>query len=515
MAFVLAGAVTLGFTGCNTGGDTADKDYDSLPKELSISVYDTGQIPAKEGSFESNHWTKWIEEQSGIKVNWVPIPRASYKQKYATLISAGQMPDLITEFDADFVSSLVDQKVVQPVAPYIEEYSTEYKDYLEKHSELKPYLTFNGEMYAMAAERSVDQIINHGLWIRQDWLDKLNLTAPTTDEELVQVAKAFQAQDPDGNGAADTLGLSIINWHEIMPALYFAGNTWYLEEDGALKFGHVRDGYGDSLALLKRLYDEGLIDPEFITDKSSQNQKQLWATGKTGILTYSWNETLNKELLANDPSANPVPLEPVSTKYGKNGLYQEVLPYKYIVMNKDAKNPKAAIEFVDWMLSDGWKTLKFGVEGENFKYVTDQDGVQVPQILDAKKNASELDWGTSTYLFAADWQVKKDWIPLMAAQDDQSQLLAKKRAESFEVASRNTYRRDIPYNPPVPELATLLSEFGPKRDEVRTQVIVGGPEFSVEWGMQKIREEWDRLGGAEVNRLVNEWYQANKGTFGE
>ena len=510
-AIILSAASVLSLAACGEKKENAGNP-DDMPKEISISVYDTGQVPVSAGSFESNNWTQWIEQESGIKVNWVPIPRSSYKQKYATLISSGQMPDIITEFDVDFVASLVEQDIVQPVDEYIEKYSTTYKEYLNEHSELKPYLTFNDKMYAMATERSADQIINHGMWIRKDWLDKLGLEMPKTDEEFIKVAKAFKEQDPDGNGVNDTLGVSIINWHEIMPAMYFSGNNWYLEEDGKLKFGHIRDGYGDSLGFLKRLYDEGLIDPEFITDKSSQNQKQLWATGKTGILTYSWNETMNQELLANNPNANPVPLEPVATKYGKNGLYQEILPYKYILINKDAKNPKAVMEFIDWMVEKGWFNLKFGFEGENFQFVKDSEGNDVPQIINAEKNANELDWA-ACYLFASDWQVKKEWIPLMAAQDEISQKLAKMRAESFDVASKNKYRRDIPYNPPITEVGNFLSEFGVKRDEIRTQVIVGGSEYSVEWGMEKIREEWKRLGGEEIETLVNEWYQKNKDNF--
>lgn len=38
------------------------------------------------------------------------------------------------------------------------------------------------------------------MFIRQDWLDNLNLEIPTTMEELKAVAKAFTEQDPDGNG---------------------------------------------------------------------------------------------------------------------------------------------------------------------------------------------------------------------------------------------------------------------------------------------------------------------------
>ena len=45
------------------------------------------------------------------------------------------------------------------------------------------------------------------LWIRTDWLDNLGLKAPTTMDELLEVARAFRYDDPDGNGQDDTWGI--------------------------------------------------------------------------------------------------------------------------------------------------------------------------------------------------------------------------------------------------------------------------------------------------------------------
>jgi len=47
------------------------------------------------------------------------------------------------------------------------------------------------------------------LFVRNDWLQKLHLSAPTTWDDLATVAKAFTKQDPNGNGKADTFGLDV------------------------------------------------------------------------------------------------------------------------------------------------------------------------------------------------------------------------------------------------------------------------------------------------------------------
>ena len=39
--------------------------------------------------------------------------------------------------------------------------------------------------------------------VRQDWLDKLSLSMPSTTDEFHQMLLTFQEQDANGNGTAD------------------------------------------------------------------------------------------------------------------------------------------------------------------------------------------------------------------------------------------------------------------------------------------------------------------------
>lgn len=120
------------------------------------------------------------------------------------------------------MDNLVVQDVIQPVDEYVEQYSTTYKQYLEEHPELKPYITAgDGKMYGMTSARTPLGVANHGMWIRQDWLDNLGLDTPTTIDELNEVALAFTKNDPDGNGQDDTFGIGFNynNW-TIMKSMF-------------------------------------------------------------------------------------------------------------------------------------------------------------------------------------------------------------------------------------------------------------------------------------------------------
>src|SRR5690606_29917060 len=47
------------------------------------------------------------------------------------------------------------------------------------------------------------------IWLRTDWLDKLNLQPSQTMDDLLHITDAFATKDPDGNNAADTFGLAV------------------------------------------------------------------------------------------------------------------------------------------------------------------------------------------------------------------------------------------------------------------------------------------------------------------
>lgn len=492
----------------STAGGTSPSSQASAKKEISISVFDRGEVPAEEGNYESNRWTEWINNNAPVTVKWVPVPRNEAQTKLNTLIASGGAPDLIWEYDRNYIAQLVNQGAIQPVDSYIAKYSTSYKKYLEEHPELDSYLTFDGKKYAVASVRGVESVANHGMWIRQDWLDKLGLKTPTTVDELLEVARKFKDDDPDGNGKADTVPIVFNgNGVPIIRELFMASESqWYVNGD-KLEYGRVTDRYMDSLAFQKQLFDSGLIDKEYITDKNFQRSMQFWTTGKAGIMLGSWNmEAEFLDLKKNVPEAKMTALESLSTQYGKSGLYQEASPGIFVTFNGNLKEDKieAAFKFLDWMIDTGWKPLKYGEENVHYK---DVDGV--PQISDADKFRKEVTFARELPI-VNQYEQKPEWFPVMAASDALSQEYAKEKANSLTLAMKNKYRRDIAYGPSQPEVSQLIATFSPIAQQIEAKIVTGGTSMTAQTGIDEIRKEWKRLGGDTVEKIVNEWYLENK-----
>jgi putative aldouronate transport system substrate-binding protein len=152
--------------------------------------------------------------------------------------------------------------------------------------------------------------------------------------------------------------------------------------------------------------------------------------------------------------------------------------------------------------------MKFGEENVHYKLMEGE----VPQRLDADKYRKEVAYANE-YAILSQWNTKAEWITIMAAQDALSQEIAQAKSLALEIALKNEYRRDIPFSPDLPEVSQLIATFAPIASQIEVKIITGGNALSPEAGMEQIRKEWKRLGGENVEKLAQGWYEKNKEFF--
>jgi putative aldouronate transport system substrate-binding protein len=318
------------------GGGSQQSSAGSGKPQISVIMFDRGQCAASEGSYEDNRWTRWINENSPVRVSFVPVPRTESTARTTALFAAGQAPDLVWEFGKGFMDTMYNQGVIQPVGDHIKNYSTVYRDYLAAHPELMPFLMGeDGKQYGMTTARNILNIPNHAMWIRQDWLAKFNMPTPVTTDQVLTFMRRVRDEDPDGNGVKDTWGLGFnYNWTGIINALFGQPMDNFMIVNDHFVDWTTTQGYRENLAFKALLYREGLIDPEYITDNNFAKQREYLVTGKTGVWMGSWDQGAEwREMKTNVPSADWQPLEPWTTSQGKQGLFQEPPAHYMVLMN--------------------------------------------------------------------------------------------------------------------------------------------------------------------------------------
>lgn len=265
---------------------------------------------------------------------------------------------------------------------------------IQYDADSKAFTTVNGKSYGLASPGSIAK--NEGMLIRKDWLDKLGLKVPVTTDEYLAVMRAFTFNDPDGNGKADTYGygafIEINNFEEglgrrmdpFMGAFGVAG-TWNMNAANAGL--NVRNpAYFDALAYVKKIMDEKIIDPNWLSYKKD-DFRAAWKQGRFGIMREQ-NAAFGAEANyapfdKNFPKGEWIVIDAPKGPKGHQsvGVYTQAFRI-YAVSAKAASAGKgpAIARLLEWMSSDeGYYLLGWGQKGVN--YALDANGVPTPNGL--------------------------------------------------------------------------------------------------------------------------------------
>ena len=273
VALALALGIVLGLTPLTATAEERAK--------ITVTIYDRGKVPASEGTIEENRWTKWINENGPVDVEFVAIPRTNSGDKLYVLFASGTAPDLVFEYSPSIRSTLYQQGQLMPLTEALEQYSTLYKARAEQYPNiLAAGLMDDGELYGLGKINASN--FTRGVLIRQDWLDKLGLEIPQTLDELREVCRAFCEDDPDGNGENDTYAMAMsYRANESFNQMIY-GET-IMEGDGEMRYGWVSAGskwyyMGNTGAMLtKTVFSDG---------------KAVYAVDENGVMvTNKWIQT--------------------------------------------------------------------------------------------------------------------------------------------------------------------------------------------------------------------------------
>ncbi len=371
-------------------------------------------------SIDDNIWYRSYKERLNLNVEnvWTATNTGSGSaadQKRSVSIASGDLPDIM-ELTAVQFKQLADAGLLADLTDLYDEYmSNDMKErcYSQDITDAILSTTIDGRLYGIAYTNPIEQSF-HQCWIRTDWLDNLGLELPTTYEEMLDIARAFVNDDPDGNGIDDTYGIamnkelfdtSFADMTGFAEQFHAYPNVWVRDEEGNLVHGNVRPEMKNFLAEAQRLMQEGLLDKEFGV-KSVTDSVSGVASGKCGIVYGVWwisQASWLQESVNNDPNADWQPLMLFSaddtpvTYYGATPVGSTL----YYAASKDCANPEALFKlgnaYVDW---------RFGAENGDPDTYYYTDGVDVSQyavvkVMPVRKNIDIID-GLNAYAETGD-----------------------------------------------------------------------------------------------------------------
>ncbi|MBW7456345.1 extracellular solute-binding protein, partial [Paenibacillus sepulcri] len=376
------------------------------------------------------------------------------------------------------------------------------------------------------------------VWVRTDWLEKLNLDPPKTMEDVINIARAFTNDDPDGNNKKDTFGLAIgKNVYDGFAGVegFFAGyhaypystdvTMWQKDEaTGQLVYSSIQPQVKEGLIALNSMFKEGLIDPEFAV-KDGTKVAESETSGKIGLhFGQFWNASwpLN-DLKQRDKNAEwmPYPLVSVDDQPAKAYIPQPV-PAHFYVVKKGTEHKEAIVK----MLNFYYEKI-YGENAESSKYHTITEGdKKIPVFggaviqtftMDTNINAHELvtealktgDTSKLNEEFKGYYDQMKEatagtnftgWYLNPIFGENGAYAILKTYNENDRVVS-NAF-----YGTPTPTMVEKGSFLKQQEFETFIKIIMGAASPDA---FDKFVADWKQLGGDQITKEVNEWYAAS------
>lgn len=565
LALFLAAAMTASLTACS-GGETQESasaqggqseeadaqgggsEGEDLIELTYMHKLNGTEKYVGEDDINNNVWTRCYEDELGIKLNYtIAAAGDDYTQKLTMAIASNDLPDLMDLPPEEF-SELANAGLL---ADLTESYDTYASDLLKETIEVDGGIQLasakvDGKLYGLPQLSAADGTCDL-LWIRTDWLENLGLEAPTNMEELLEVARAFRYDDPDGNGQDDTWGIGfqkdIVTEEGASPGSYegfFAAygayaRAWVKGEDGQISYSGINPGIKEALTQLNAMYEEGLIDPEFGVKDTVKLGEDI-AAGKVGMFYglegMPWGAC--KSNIENNPEADwqCYPIVSATKEPAKPITYVRIT--RYYAANANCEHPEALIQIAN-VFQDKINSLEATEETLNTFGVDPDTGInfaeyaafamdpaiqkcntyyaEIKSTLEGETTVDEIHPEAARY-----YNVIKNFID--NGMDKGADSLGWNYYKFIgPEGSWNTIINDYKANDklvqsvffgaPTPGMSTNLSSLDKMQAETYVNIIMGTQEPD---SFDTFVENWKQLGGDQITTEVNDWYNT---TFAE
>lgn len=427
---------------------------------------------------ENNPVIQEVEKLANVKIVLEAPPINNYVDKLQILMASGELPDLIYNWggaDAN-METWAKNGLLAPLDDKISNYPNLMKNITKEMWDAVKSVN-DGKTYVVPRANG----INHwGYMVNNQWLEKLNLKVPTTLEEFTDVCRAFTKNDPDGNGKADTFGVTFSNpslgGNTIWNSTYFLASAFSLpivnggkDTDGNYKIREKMSGYIPYLTYIKQLNDEKIIDPEFLINKIGVDLDKL-NQSRVGIVYAHQTSVMGN--LKNDKESDK--------KYTYNAVLKDSkgVATDYVnsatatwggwMISKASKNIDGVLKFLDWGNTEEANVLfQLGIKGLTY----DSYDPATKQVSRTADQAAKLATLTSTYMTLAN---TIDGTGAIIEGADTIERNNKYKAD-FDAAMKKVTVVNLPAvrAPKILNLNAALPDLVKKKDDMEVKFITG------------------------------------------
>ncbi|NLB42687.1 MAG: extracellular solute-binding protein, partial [Clostridiales bacterium] len=336
-----------------------------------------------------------MEEALNLDITIESAPGTSYLESIQMMLTSGDYPELVI-FNDEMKETLFTDAVKNGAFIALDDYLVNSPNLMEYSYDAswEALKVLNDDKVYGIPRTSIARA--DGYLIRQDWLDKVGISytegEPMTIAQLEEIVEAFTNDDPDGNSANDTYGISAYatpngTMEVLFPSTF--GLLGWQNYDGEymdIKYSLDHDNFEKALTFSNKMWEAGFVDPDWPTIQLDVGLERF----KKGV-TGAFFPTFAGSMLGVENGGRDMnPDYTLSYVVGvvENAGDQVIAGnystgyYGFWGVSSAAEKPERVVELLDYMLSDEiWDEIKYGPKGVTWE---EQNGQKV-DIWDPEK----------------------------------------------------------------------------------------------------------------------------------
>lgn len=387
----------------SSSGETAD--------DKSPITFEYFNADGKNGNWD-NPVAKAITEATGVTLD-VSYPVASQgdaKEDVALMIANDEYPDMI--YAKGSATDLYQAGALIDMTDLIEKYGPNIKKMYGAELEKLKWSQDDPGIYQLSYAGVNQKTLTTGGSCQIQWaaLKENDYKYPKTLDEYEKMIKSYLAAHPKTEDGLDMIGItmSASDWHWMItlgnPAGLIAdaspdNGQWIIDDEYNVHYKHVTDEEKEYFKWLCRMYNEGILDPNFATQTDDDYIAKVASGRVVAITDAEWHYSQCEATLVADGKVDQtyvgLPVTLREDQVEKALLYQGTTVGWGIGITKSCEDPVRAIKFLDYLCSDEGQILyHWGIEGEN--YFLDDNGQPYRTDEEVAKAQSDPDYAKNT-----------------------------------------------------------------------------------------------------------------------
>jgi len=297
-----------------------------------------------------------------VKVEVVSVQSGTYSEKLGLLLQSGNIPDIIYFQGGDYEFAIT-QGILEDLSGYVSKSSLVQASMNEYNIE-----RLNNYPYLLWLSPTITPVPV----VRKDFFENTELGKTLLENPTADNYHEFFKEVKEKNNAkyAITVAGDLTELNTIFDQSFGLSSTWIKGDDGKYIYSRVSEFEKEKLAYYAKLYEEGLLDNEYLT-KLWDTKESAFYDGDAAVISGTQGKVIDlynsKSIAQNGATAELMVLPPAK---GKSQGYNPIDISKEsrgFAISKTCENKDIAFALLEYLATDEGQILdKLGFLGEHY-----------------------------------------------------------------------------------------------------------------------------------------------------